>query len=358
VILLGPDGRLIARDLEAERLQAVLLDKIKPTHGVAKLALKVEAPLATPPDWRIAGMVIGDDGQAVAGATIQPQGVSFGNGSQQWGGFVNESVVTDAQGRFLLQWKSKIELIYAMVSAHGGAPRPVQLLLGRDYVIRLHEGVLVTGRLVAASRPVSGAQLRVLPVSRPNGEFFESDEIATDSNGRFSIPNLPPEKELVLLATMDSLQGQGTLSAKSFTTGKNRTTTDFGDLKLQTGFVVSGQIVLTNGEPAPAHTRLLLARGGDYAETTLDDHGRFQFLSVPAESVCLSARLKDYKFTRSNPSLDWLNNQIIGTVDHDITNLTLVMEPGEFHYSPNHEDVPEGTDVQPRDKPLRGVKSF
>jgi uncharacterized RDD family membrane protein YckC len=358
VILLGPDGRLIARDLAAERLQAILVDKIKPAHSVAKLALEPEDPMAGPPDWRVAGVVIGDDGQAVVGATIQPQGASFGNGSQQWGGFVNESVVTDTQGRFLLQWKSKIDLIYAMVSARGAAPRPVQLQLGRDYVLRLHEGVLVTGRLVAGSHPVSGAQFRVLPVNRPNGEFFESDKFATDGDGRFSIPNLPPEKELVLLATMDSLQGQGTLSAKSFTTGKNRTTTDLGDLKLQPGFLVSGQIVLTNGEPAPAQTRLLLARGGDYAEATLDDHGRFQFLSVPAESVCLSARLKGYKFTRSNPSLDWLNDQIIGTVDRDITNLTLVMEPGEFHYSSNHEDVPEGTDLQPRDKPLRGVRPF
>ena len=358
VILLGPDGRLIARDLEAERLQAILLDKIKPAHAAAKLALKPEAAIDTPPDWRIAGVVIADDGQAVAGATIQPQGVSFGNGSQQWGGFVNESVVTDAHGRFLLQWKSKIELIYAMVSAHGAAPHPVQLQLGCDYVIPLHEGVLVTGRLIAASHPVLGAQLRVMPVNRPNGEFFESDKFPTDSDGRFSIPYLPSEKELILLATMDSLQGQGTLPSKSFTTGKNKTTTDLGDLRLQPGFLVSGQIVLTNGEPAPAQTRLLLARGGDYAEATLDEQGRFKFVSVPAESVCLSARLKGFKFTRSNPSLDWLNDQIIGTVACDITNLTLVMEPGEFHYSPNHEDVPEGTDLQPRDKPLHGVKPF
>jgi hypothetical protein len=102
----------------------------------------------------------------------------------------------------------------------------------------------------------------------------------------------------------------------------------------------------------------MLAREGasDYAEVVLDTNGRFQFQSVPTETVSLSARLKGYKFSHRNLSLDWLNDQILGKVDGDVTNLTLVMEPGEFRYSSNHEDAPEGVDLQPRDKPLRGVK--
>lgn len=76
---------------------------------------------------------------------------------------------------------------------------------------------------------------------------------------------------------------------------------------------------------------------------------------MPAESVSLSARLKGYKYSHRNPSLDWLNDQIVGKVSGDITNLTLIMEPGEFCYSSNHDDMPEGVDIQPHDKPLRGV---
>jgi hypothetical protein len=156
---------------------------------------------------------------------------------------------------------------------------------------------------------------------------------------------------------MDSLQGQGTLSPKSFPSGKNKTTTDLGELVLQPGYRISGQIILTDGKPMPAHTHLLLARQGatDYADVVLTGDGRFVFQSVPAESVSLSARLKGYKYSHRNPSLDWLNNQIVGKVSGDITNLTLIMEPGEFRYNSNHDDIPEGVDVQPRDKPLRGV---
>ena len=330
------DPTLIFRLLVlAPEHESKFVDKVNPAHGLANITLKLLDVNATPPDFLISGLVIGDDGQAIEGAAIQAQGVNFGNG-QQWGGagkYVDETVVSDGKGHFLIRCKSKVELIYAMASARDAAPRPFQLQPGRDYLVRLHTGVTVTGRLVTAGSPVSAAVVQILPSDRPLGEFFSSDKIATDSNGCFSIPNLPPEKALVLSGTMNSLQGKGALSPKLFTSGKNKSMTDLGDLVLQTGYRISGQILLTDGKPMPAHTHLLLARAGDYAEVVLDTNGRFVFQSVPAESVSLSARLKGYKYSRRNPSLDWLNNQINGKVSGDITNLTLLMEPGEFHFT-------------------------
>jgi hypothetical protein len=347
--------RLLALAPEHE---SKFMDKVNPARGMTNITMQLLDIGATPPDLRISGVVIGDDGQAIVGATIQAQGVRSGNGSQQWGGagrFVDETVVSDANGHFLIRCKSKVELIYAMVSARDAAPRPFQLQPGRDYLFRLHTGVTAIGRLVVASTPVPAAVIHILPADRPLGEFFASDKIATDSNGCFSIPNLPPEKALVLSGTMNSLQGKGSLSPKPFTSGKNQSTTNLGDLVLQPGYRVSGQILLTDGKPMPTRTHLLLARAGDYADVVLAADGRFVFQSVPAESVSLSARLEGYKYSHRNPSLDWLNNSIVGKVGGDITNLTLIMEPGEFRYSSNHDDIPEGVDIQPRDKPLRGV---
>jgi hypothetical protein len=355
------DPTLIFRLLVlAPEHESKFIDKVNPARGLANITLKLLDVNATPPDLRISGLVIGDDGQAIVGATIQAQGVSLGNGGQQWGGagkYVDETAMSDTNGHFLIRCKSKVELIYAMATARGAAPRPVQLQPGRDFLIRMHDGVTVTGRLVAANNPVSGAVLRVMAENRISGEYFITDKIATDTNGCFSIPNLPAEKGLILFGTMDSLQGKGVLSPKQFTSGKNKTTTDLGELGLQPGYQISGQIVLTDGKPIPTRTRLLLARQGasDYADVVLTADGRFVFQSVPAESVSLSARLEGYKYSHRNPSLDWLNNQIIGKVSGDITNLTLIMEPGEFHFTPNHDDAPEGVDLQPRDKPLRGV---
>lgn len=113
------------------------------------------------------------------GAKIQAEGVSSGNGSQQWGGadrFLDKSVVSDTKGRFLIRCKSKVELIYAMASARKEAPRPVQLQPWRDFLVRMHEGVTVMGRLVAKNLPVSGAVLRVIAENRISREFFHRQD--------------------------------------------------------------------------------------------------------------------------------------------------------------------------------------
>jgi hypothetical protein len=366
----GPDGDFEIKSLDPALLFRLLVlapgheskfvDKVNPAGGAVKAVLEPLDVEATPPDLRIEGLVIAEDGQTVAGATIQIQGASVGNGSQSWGQtglFVNQIVLSDAQGRFLIRCKSGVELAYAMAFARGAAPRPVQLRPGRDCLIRMQEGVVVTGRVVADGRPVAGAVVGVCPAAQALGEVFSSDRIATDSDGRFSLLNLPAEKALTLFATMESLRGNGALPAKQFTTGKNKTTTDLGDLALQPGYRVAGEIVLADGKPVPERTRLLLAREGvsDYSEVALDADGRFEFQTVPAGSVSLSARIKGYKFSQRNPSLDWANGFILGKVDRDITNLTLLLEPGEFRFDPNPANRPEGVEAQPRDKPLRSA---
>jgi len=311
-------------------------------------------------DLHISGVIMADDGQSVAGAKFQFKGFINTSDGAQYGGqpgrFVQEPVVSDARGRFQLRCKSNVELIHAVVSAPGEAPRPMQFRPGRDYVIRLQSGVRVTGRLLAAGGPVSGAEVRAEPAIRAKG-LFVTDPSITDGNGGFTISHLPPEQELVLFATMDSMKGRGALPPRSFTSGKNQTTYDLGDLVLQPSFSVAGRILLTEGKPVPTGASLLLARQ-EVADTTwytLKEDGHFEFTSVPAGSVTVGERLVGYHFSRRNPSLDWLNNQIVGRLDHDLTNLTLELEPGEFQYMPNHDDAPTGTDLQPRDKPLRGV---
>jgi len=115
----------------------------------------------------------------------------------------------------------------------------------------------------------------------------------------------------------------------------------------------------SDGMPVPPGTRLFLGRekASDHTEALLDEAGRFEFKNVPAESVGLSVRIKGYKFSKRNPSLDWLNGSIIGRVDGDLTDLTFLMEPGQWRFNgPEEEDLPPGADRQPREKPLRGAK--
>ena len=76
---------------------------------------------------------------------------------------------------------------------------------------------------------------------------------------------------------------------------------------------------------------------------------------MPAETVGLSARIKGYKFSKRNPSLDWLNGRILGRVTGDMTNLDFLMEPGAWQFN-QEGDRPDGAEAYPADKPLSSVK--
>ena len=94
----------------------------------------------------------------------------------------------------------------------------------------------------------------------------------------------------------------------------------------------------------------------DHTETVLSPDGRFELGGVPSEAVLLSVRVRGYQFSHKNPSLDWDNGGIIGRVEKDLKNLTILLEPGEWRLNREEKDAPPGTDRQPRGLPLRSAE--
>jgi len=82
--------------------------------------------------------------------------------------------------------------------------------------------------------------------------------------------------------------------------------------------------------------------------------GSFVFEGVPKESVSISPRLKGFRLSLQNPSLDRLNGfSIVGRVAGTIDDLVILLEPGEFQRDrKNH-----GPDPQPYDKPIRSFRA-
>ena len=102
----------------------------------------------------------------------------------------------------------------------------------------------------------------------------------------------------------------------------------FGCARIQ----ARGQIRLTDGKPVPAKTRVLLSReeAWDSAQTEADEQGRFKFAGVPGDSLSLSARVKGYRLSARNKSLDTMNPfHLVGLLKSDKTDLILELEPGE-----------------------------
>ena len=61
-----------------------------------------------------------------------------------------------------------------------------------------------------------------------------------------------------------------------------------------------------------------------------DEQGRFRFFGVPAESIGLSVRVKGYRLSAHNKSLDTMNPfHLVGQLKADKTDLVVELEPGD-----------------------------
>jgi hypothetical protein len=346
VVASGYESRFVTTVDPAIGPREVTMDKLTPEELQGKA--------------RIAGMIMDQNGNPVPGATVSPEGVEH-DSVTQWGGtdrFVDPTAVADERGLFMLLCKPEVRTVHAVVEAPNVAKRWVVLKPGGDHLIRMVEGVTVTGLLKDSGQPLKDALVGLTTSDRTCGSYFNCEDLATDTDGHFLFPNVPPEREFVLFAKMDSLQGHGVLPSKTFTTGKTGSSVELGSLEIKPAHRLAGRVVLADGSPIPPDTRLLLARerASDTAQATLDDEGRFEFQAVPAEPVSLSLRLHGYKLSSKNPNLDWLNGCIVGTVDRNINDFIILFEPGEWRFNREEQDKPDGVDSQPYGQPLRGAK--
>ena len=334
--------------------------KVDPARGEQEIVLNPLSQEELTSTRRVKGLVVGPDGKPVPEAVISPEGVGMGH-TTRWGGtdsYVEPLAVADEQGRFILYCRSPdADLIHATADGRGVAKQWVSLKPGGDYLIRMREGVTVTGTIVRNGQPVRDVALAVVTTDRTCGKYFNGHDTTTDRDGRFQMWNVPPDREFYIYSRMASSPGPGALPARKFTTGASGSSQDLGKLLLQTAFKVAGRVVLSDGKPIPAGTKILLSRetAMDVLQVTLGADGAFEFTGVPAESMSLSLRVKGYQFSKRNPNLDRLNGSIVGRVTGDLTQLDLLMEPGEWR--PNQDDVRgDGSDVYPAGKPLRGIK--
>jgi uncharacterized GH25 family protein len=360
------DGRFTIESLDpallfrllivAPRHQSQFVPKVNPATAEAKVTLKSLDPEALKSPNRITGVVIDQNGKPVAGAVIAPEGVKFG-AQTRWGGsdeFVDPVAATDDQGHFLMQCKDVVIAVHAVVEARNAAKRWVELSPGQDHFIRLQEGATVTGQIERDGKPLKDVMVGLVTKDREAGKYFHCDEIATDVSGRFMLFNVPPEREFVWFATMSSMAGQGAVKLKTFTTGKTGTQVDLGKLQVEPAYRISGRVVLTDDKPVPAGTRITLGRedAWDTQESKLAADGHFEIANVPAESVGLSVRVRGYTFSTRNPSRDY-SGRITGRVDKDISDLTLLMDPGDRRVEPL--GLTDSV-VETRDKPLSSAK--
>jgi hypothetical protein len=335
---------------------------VDPKAGPTTLKLKPHDLDARDPALVLKGRVLDEKGDPVAGATVEPYGLGKGDGAQFGGltGF-DPLALTNDSGEFRLGVPERGVAVYVQVSAPSLARRNfLKIPAGpKGHDLTLPVGVTVTGRLLKGGQPLRGVGVGLVQTDRGVEEFVGEYRAGTDGDGRFTIPNVPPDDAFTLYGLMDALKAHGAVAARPAKTGASGTEVEVGDVAVTPGHRLSGRVILADGKPVPEGTRVLLSReeAWDSQQAVADKDGRFEFTGLPAERVNLYATVRGYRVSPKNASYELLNRTgLSGRVTGDINGLRLLLEPGDRPTPSGQFDRQSYEEYKRRrEAPLRGA---
>lgn len=308
------------------------------------------------------GRVLDEDGTPIPQAVVEPFGFGKGN-SAQFGGLegFDPLALTNKQGEFRLGVPEKGMTVYVQVNAPFMAPRKFQkLAVGpKPHDLTLTAGVTIRGRLVKDGKPLAGVAVGAAQNNRGVETFVGDFQAATDAKGVFQIRNVPAQDVLSLYGLMNSLREHGAIGVRAVKTGKNGSVADVGDLEVTAGHKLSGRVILADGKPVPAGTRVLLSRdeAWDSQQAVVDKDGRFTLTGLPSERFSLTGNVRGYHLSPKNASLDLFNGfKLVGMVREDIKGLNVLLEPGAAPDRQSNFDAKTVEEQRQRQEaPLRGA---
>ena len=241
---------------------------------------------------------------------IDPHGFSYGDRTT-YGRLegIDALAVTNAKGEFRIGM-DKDGKLHARVSASGFADSIARdLVTGRPNRIRLQRGTFVVGRVLKDGKPVPNIGLGLVQQNRSALTFLGDMTISTDEAGVFQFVNVPANERMFVYGLMDSCRTFGAIPQIEVSTGANNSTLKLGDLSFERGYAISGRVLLSDDRPVPPNTRVLVSRDGpwDSQQVLVAADGTFEITGVPAETCSLIARVKGYRPSARNQSLDLLN---------------------------------------------------
>ncbi|MGB7159884.1 MAG: carboxypeptidase-like regulatory domain-containing protein [Tepidisphaeraceae bacterium] len=335
------DPELIFRILVvAKGLEPQFVDKVDPGAGAIEARLKPRSQRAADAN-ALRGRVVDEGGHPVVGAEVSPRGMKTKD-TRWWGDTaaqIDQLAITDSAGTFELIAVEPDVAVDLQVRARGLVPTNFDLLPTgtKIHELKLIRGAIVTGRLTRGGKPLAGVAVGLVQADRGTGNFLGETIIGTAADGRFEFVNVKPDEDYFVYAKAASLPPGVASPGKSVRSPGNGKTSDVGDVVAMRGHVLRGTVRLSDGKPVPANTRVLLSRdeAWDAQSTTVGADGSFTINGVPpGERVSLSVRVRGYRMSASNASLDLTNRgSIEGKVDGDIEGLVMLLEPGQVDYN-------------------------
>jgi protocatechuate 3,4-dioxygenase beta subunit len=331
------DPELVFRVLVvADGYKPAFVKKVDPAGGAIEAKL-TPLPSDLDPKLALKGRVVDASGKPVVGAIVSAEGCKIPDGQRWWGtvDHVDPLSISNARGEFLMVCSKPTSAIDLRIEARGLATKNFQLVpVGAEERLTLTEGATVTGKVLGTDgKPLANIMVGIVQEDRRCEVYTGHQEIGTNDRGEFSFVNLGPEGDWVVYGIMTSVKDHGAaIAATKVRVDGDGTTTDAGEIRAAKGFRLAGQVVLSDGKPVPAGTRIIVDRdrAWDSQLPTLDAEGRFDVSGIPGgELIGVDVSVPGYHLSRKNVSLDRMNmTGLEGLVDRDITDLRILMEPG------------------------------
>ena len=171
----------------------------------------------------------------------------------------------------------------------------------------------------------------------------------SDEHGSFQFRHVLPDITCWAYAKLGSLDNEGAIGPVIVPAAADNATVDLGELHVEKGCRFSGRVVVSDGKVSTRGVRvtLIVPHMEDTFYTRLDNTGRFQFQGSPQGEVEILVFLSGprsfasgYHMSPKNKCFDpRYTNKLKGRLDRDITDLTILLEPGKERGASSQHDV-------------------
>lgn len=305
--------------------------KIIPEAGPVNVTLAPRDLSKIPNARQVQGLILGPDGNPVAGAFLDVNGL-VKDDSTHFGGFKADGMgITDENGEYHLAGEEDFNALLVTIEAPGVAKRWAKLETGKKQLLRMKEGGTVQGRLLVHNQPLAGIKLDMATTTRTCGEYLTGFHATTDAQGRFVFHHLPPTLSFDLFGLMDSFRGRQSGLLRKLDTPSDGQSLDLGDIQATPAHRLAGHVVLSDGKPVPPGTRMLISReeAWNHQLVEIGKDGAFDATDIPEEQLSIMLHIEGYRFSEKNPCLDSNHRGLMGRITKDISNLNILLEPGK-----------------------------
>jgi hypothetical protein len=299
------------------------------------------------------GRVVDTHGQAIAGASVT---ITIKDSSNEK---ILKAIKTDANGDYSIVFPSQPANGFGPIEYE--APGHVRWRLSSDKhgteqrrLIELEPGVSLGGSIVHQGQRIAGVKIQLAPVDQEAYMFLDDWTSISDEHGEFRFNDVPADFDGTLCFEADSLKHVGAIPPMKVRTGSpGASRVVVGPIEVGPARKVAGRVIFRDGMKVPAGTTLRMQGELSWLEqeAKLDAEGRFEVTGMYPGKWSLAILFPNhlyapdgYRLSSENVSLDHSSAAYLtGMLDRDITDLTILFEPGlawNFPGRPSSEEIP------------------